>query len=119
MAPGKHIILRIEGPDILLPSAQATSVSLILNELVQNAVEHGFGEGMDDGEIRIALAEDAKHVTLKVTNDGTPLPDGFDIKKTDSLGLQIVESLVRGDLQGRFTLVNDGGKTVASVVVTK
>ena len=119
MAPGKHIALEIEGPDILLPSGQATSVSLILNELVQNAVEHGFGEGMDDGEIRITLSEDAKFVTLTVSNDGKPLPEGFDVKRTNSLGLQIVESLVRGDLQGRFTLTNEGDRTVATVVVVK
>ena len=119
LAPGKHIAMNIEGPDILLPSAQATSVALILNELVQNAVEHGFGPGMDDGEIRITLAEEPKTLTLKVANDGTPLPEGFDIKKTDSLGLQIVESLVRGDLQGRFVLENEGARTVANVVFAK
>jgi len=119
LAPGKHISMNIEGPDILLPSAQATSVALILNELVQNAVEHGFGPGMDDGEIRITLAEEPKTLTLVVTNDGTPLPEGFDIRKTDSLGLQIVESLVRGDLQGRFVLANEGARTVASVVFAK
>ena len=49
IAPGKHIRMEIEGPDILLPSAQATSLALILNELVQNAVEHGFGDGSDEG----------------------------------------------------------------------
>jgi len=119
LAPNKHIAMKIEGPDILLPSSQATSVALILNELVQNAVEHGFGEGMDDGEIRITLAEEPKAITLKVANDGTPLPAGFDIRKTDSLGLQIVESLVRGDLQGRFLLTNEGDRTVASIVFAK
>lgn len=119
LAPGKHIAMNIEGPDILLPSAQATPVALILNELVQNALEHGFGEGMDDGEIRITLAEEPKAITLKVANDGTPLPDGFDIRKTDSLGLQIVESLVRGDLQGRFLLANEGERTVANIVFAK
>ncbi len=119
LAPNKHILMKIEGVDILLPSAQATSVALILNELVQNAVEHGFGEGMDDGDIRISLGEDDKTVSLEVSNDGTPLPDGFDIRKTDSLGLQIVESLVRGDLQGRFTLTNKGDRTVSSVVFAK
>ncbi len=119
LAPGKHIAMKIEGPDILLPSAQATSVALILNELVQNALEHGFGEGMDDGEIRITLAEEPKVITLEVANDGTPLPEGFDIRKTDSLGLQIVESLVRGDLQGRFLLANEGTRTVASIVFAK
>ena len=119
LAPGKHIAMRIEGPDILLPSSKATSVALILNELVQNALEHGFGPGMDDGEIRITLAEEPKIITLEVANDGTPLPDGFDIRKTDSLGLQIVESLVRGDLQGRFLLTSDGSQTVANIVFAK
>jgi len=119
IAPSKHIAMKIEGPDILLPSSQATSVSLILNELVQNAVEHGFGEGMDEGDIRIALTEDTKQFGLTVSNNGTPLPAGFDIKKTDSLGLQIVDSLVRGDLQGRFTLTNGGDRTVAEVVFAK
>jgi len=119
LAPGKHIAMKIEGPDILLPSAQATSVALILNELVQNALEHGFGEGMDDGEIRITLAEEPKVITLEVANDGTPLPEGFDIRQTDSLGLQIVESLVRGDLQGRFLLASAGDRTVASIAFAK
>ena len=119
IAPGKHIAMQIEGPDILLPSAQATSVALILNELVQNAVEHGFGAGSDEGEIRIALEEDSKKMTLLVTNNGTPIREGFDVRKSDSLGLQIVGSLVSGDLQGRFTLSNENGKTVARVVFAK
>lgn len=119
IAPGKHIRMGIEGPDILLPSSQATAVALVLNELTQNAVEHGFGDGSDEGQIAIALAEDAHQVSLRVTNNGTPLPLNFDIKRTDSLGLQIVESLVRGDLQGQFTLANEADTTVAMVVFGK
>ncbi len=119
IAPGKHIRMSIEGPDLLLPSAQATSVALILNELVQNAVEHGFGDGSDDGQILITLHEDAHGFRLAVSNDGTPLRDDFDLRRTDSLGLQIVDSLVRGDLQGKFSLANEDGQTVASVVFAK
>ncbi len=119
IAPGKHIRMAIEGPDILLPSSQATAVALVLNELTQNAVEHGFGEGYDEGRIAIALAEDAHQVSLRVTNDGTPLPANFDLRRSDSLGLQIVESLVRGDLQGKFTLANEADTTVATVVFGK
>ena len=119
LAPGKHIRMEIEGMDILLPSAQATSLALILNELVQNAVEHGFGPGSDDGRILISLAEDEHYVRLHVSNDGTPLLDDFDIKKTNSLGLQIVDSLVRGDLNGKFTLTNEGEETVAAVIFVK
>lgn len=119
ISPTKHIKMSIEGPDILLPSSQATSVALILNELTQNAVEHGFGDGYDDGAIHIILHEDAHQVRLAVSNDGCPLPAGFDIKKTESLGLQIVESLVRGDLQGRFSLRTHEGQTLAEVIFSK
>ena len=104
ISPSKHIRMSIEGPDILLPSSQATSVALILNELTQNAVEHGFGDGHDTGQILVTLSEDSTVIRLTVRNDGHLVKHGFDIRKTDSLGLQIVDSLVRGDLQGRFTL---------------
>ncbi len=119
VAPGKHIRMEIAGPDILLASAQATSLALVLNELVQNAIEHGFGDGSDEGHILITLAEDARLVHLTVSNDGTPLAADFDLKRTNSLGLQIVDSLVRGDLQGRFSLTREGEQTVAAVQVGK
>lgn len=119
IAPGKHIRMNTEGPDILLPSAKATSLALVLNELVQNAVEHGFGDGYDEGEIRITLSEDAREVRLSVSNDGAPVSPTFDLRRTNSLGLQIVDSLVRGDLQGRFTLTNEGDRTIAAVTVGK
>ena len=119
IAPNKHIRCTIDGPDILLPSAKANSVALILNELIQNAIEHGFGGGYDEGHIAVTLKEDAHDLRLTVSNDGAPLPDGFDLKRTNSLGLQIVDSLVRGDLQGKFTLTNEDEQVVAAVVFAK
>lgn len=119
IAPAKQIKMQIEGPDILLPSSQATSVALILNELIQNAVEHGFGDGQDAGQILITLAEEPHQICLTVKNDGRIIADDFDIRQADSLGLQIVDSLVRGDLQGKFTLLREDDMTVASVVFGK
>lgn len=119
IAPDRLIAMTIEGPDILLPSAQATSVALILNELTQNAVEHGFANGTRDGHIMIGLHEEPHSVQLSVTNDGIPLPADFDVTKLNSLGLQIVDSLVRGDLQGKFTLQSSGGMTSAVVDFAK
>lgn len=119
LAPNKKIVMTVEGPDILLPSSQATSLALILNELVQNALEHGFGDGSDDGHIAIALHEDAREIHLSVVNDGTALKHGFDLRHTDSLGLQIVDSLARGDLGGRFTLTTEKGKTHARLIFPK
>lgn len=112
--PEKNVETSVSGPDILLPSAKATSVALILNELIQNAVEHGFRE-IDQGRVIARLSHDDREVKLEVLNDGTPLPEDFDLRTSRNLGLQIVESLVRDDLHGKFTLEN-GGHITATVV---
>jgi two-component sensor histidine kinase len=116
--PGKHVETSMEGPDVLLPPAKATSVALILNELVQNAAEHGFKD-IDGGEIRVKVSQDDREVKLEVLNDGTPLPSGFDLRRHRNLGLQIVENLVREDLHGKFTLANDTSHVAATVVFPK
>jgi two-component sensor histidine kinase len=119
IAPNKHIVFNVDGPDVLLPSSKATGLALILNEFVQNSIEHGFGDGFDEGVITIVLHEDAHEVQLLVTNDGNLLPKDFDRSKTDSLGLQIVESLARGDLNGQFTLERVDDLTCAKLVFPK
>ena len=100
--PGKTIHTTVEGDDFVLPLNKATSMALVLNELVQNAVEHGF-KTLNDGRIHIFLRATETELSVWITNDGEPLPDGFTRKSSDSLGLSIVETLVRGDLYGTFT----------------
>ena len=114
--PGKHITMRVEGPDLRLISHRANSVALILNELVQNAAEHGFAQA-SQGTVLVRIVEDPEQQRwhLEVRNDGDPLPEGFDRRTAANLGLQIVESLVHGDLNGEFTLRNEGQETVAAV----
>ncbi|MFA6665472.1 MAG: GAF domain-containing protein [Armatimonadota bacterium] len=100
--PGKRVEIALVGADFLLPPAKATSVALILNELVQNAVEHGF-RVVDEGVLEVSLLEDEREITITVANNGEPLPEGFDLHKNRNLGLQIVENLVRDDLHGSFS----------------
>src|SRR5581483_5104103 len=117
VSPEKAIRMQVEGDDFVLPLAKATSVALVLNELVQNAVEHGF-RTLSEGRIHIQLEECEKELRLIVQNDGEPLPAGFTPRHTNSLGLSIVETLVRGDLQGTFTLENDpSGQGITATVV--
>jgi len=118
VSPEKRVQTSLHGPDILLPAAMATSVALILNELIQNAVEHGFKD-IDRGEISVTLSEEDRDIKLQVMNDGTPLPEGFNLHRNRNLGLQIVENLVRDDLHGRFTLKGDGHHITATVVFPK
>lgn len=108
VAPDKALYTRVEGPDIRLPLNQATSLALVVNELVQNAVEHGF-RNLNEGRIFIHLEETESEICLTVINDGEPLPEGFDLSTTKSLGLRIVTDLVRGGLGGSFTMENNDG----------
>jgi two-component sensor histidine kinase len=111
----KTIHTNVEGDDFVLPLNKATSVALLLNELIQNAVEHGF-KTLDEGSIRIWLRDEGDQFRVTVANDGEPLPEGFAPRTTASLGLSIVETLVRGDLTGTFTLENGTDGITATVV---
>jgi two-component system, sensor histidine kinase PdtaS len=111
----RPISLSLEGMrSFTLPAQQATSCALIINELVQNAVEHAFA-GLPGGSIVVRLAEQGDSLYIEIQDDGRGLPNDFDLARQGGLGLQIVRSLVREDLKGEFELVNEQGvKAVVS-----
>ena len=104
----------LRGPNIYLPTQQATACALIINELLQNALEHGFSS-LDGGEILVELQDDADRVTLKISDSGKGLPEGFDLERDSHLGLTIVQTLVKDDLRGGFELRDGQG---AQAIVT-
>ena len=117
-APGARLVFAVEGPAMYLPSQQATACALVVNELIQNAVEHGF-EKKKHGHIHVRLSDGGDQVRLEVRDDGDPLPAEFDLDKPSSLGLQIVRSLVEGDLHGTLRLETQGSEVAATVVFPK
>jgi two-component system, sensor histidine kinase PdtaS len=105
----RPISLSLEGSRAFtLPAQQATSCALIINELVQNAVEHAF-VGLPGGSIVVRLAEQGDSLYIEIRDDGRGLPHDFDAARQGGLGLQIVRSLVREDLKGEFELKNGQG----------
>ena len=114
MTSGKQITFSVEGPAVYLPSQQATACTLAVNELLQNAVEHGFG-AQERGQIQLILAESDESVRLEICDDGTPLPEDFNLDIPSSLGLQIVRALVQDDLHGWLKL-EDSAYGVRAVI---
>jgi two-component sensor histidine kinase len=114
LAPDRKIWFELEGPPIYLPARQATACALVINELLQNAVEHGFKEG-SVGHVRLTLQDEGDTVVVRVRDDGSGLPEDFKIEQADSLGLQIVQTLVREDLKGNIELRNGEG---AEAIIT-
>lgn len=114
LPPGKSVGMSVEGAQILLPLSQATTLALVANELVQNAVEHGFRE-LNEGRIRVRMADEGGMVEMSVTNDGKDLPPNFDPERPESLGLRIVNDLVRGGLGGTFVMARGDDGITATV----
>jgi len=104
VAPDLHLNASFDVDKILLPSEQATSIALTLNELLQNAIEHGF-ENRTEGTLRVSFKLVGSKGMLEIEDDGVGLSPGFDLKNTDSLGLKIVQTMVEADLGGKFELV--------------
>jgi len=105
----RPITLALEGNrGFTLPAQQATSCALIINELVQNAVEHAF-VGLPGGSIVVRLLEQGDSLYIEIQDDGRGLPHDFDPLRQGGLGMQIVRSLVREDLKGEFELLNGQG----------
>jgi two-component sensor histidine kinase len=108
--PDRQITLSVSGPDIYLPAQQATVCSLVINELVQNAAEHGF-TGRSQGSVHLRLSETTDRVVVEVQDDGVGLPPDFELNRSGSMGLNIVQVLVRDDLKGEVKLVSGDGVT--------
>ncbi|WP_370249527.1 histidine kinase N-terminal domain-containing protein [Nocardioides sp.] len=92
-----------------LPSESANALAMVLTELLQNAVEHGFADlGAQDpeaaGAIRVGVRRDATRLVVTVEDDGAGLPPGFSLEGSTNLGLSIVRTLVESELGGVLTL---------------
>jgi len=104
----------LRGPNIYLPTQPATVCALVINELLQNALEHAF-EQQEGGSVSVVLGDDGDQITIAVEDDGVGLPDDLDLSQTGSLGIKIVRTLATGDLKGTFEL-HGRDKGVSAVV---
>ena len=85
-----------------LGAEQATPLAVVLSELVYNAVEHGLDGG--GGHVDVWAERTPGLLRVEVADDGRGLPAGFDLRAAERLGLQIVRSLVEGELGGHLSL---------------
>jgi two-component sensor histidine kinase len=98
-----NITLDASGSSIMIPSREATSLALVVNELVQNAVKHGIKD-MNKGRLLIGIEQKDGDVSITVKDDGPGLPEYFDPNTDGNLGLTIVRTLVKDELKGQFEI---------------
>ena len=89
-----------------LPAEVATPLAMVLTELVQNAVEHAYpGDGGGPIQVLVRAVSRAAGAS-RCADEGAGLPPAFDLATSTRLGLQIVRTLVAGELGGELAVEN-------------
>ncbi|HEU5022235.1 MAG TPA: response regulator [Bryobacteraceae bacterium] len=105
-----HLEIRVEPINLSLD--QSIPCGLILNELISNALKHAFNDGRE-GTIRITLSgSEAGEISLCVADDGRGLPPDFSMAQSNTLGHQVVSTLIR-QLGAKLTVSGENGARFA------
>jgi len=91
----------------------ATPLSLVVTELIHNALEHGLAESGANLKVEVSRLEDAAQIVI--FDDGVGLPAGFTILESANLGLQIVRTLTENELKGTINLIRTDRGTEAQL----
>jgi len=94
-----------------LESRLATPLSLVVTELMHNALEHGLAER--GSTLSIKLARYSNECVITIVDDGIGLPEGFNLATSSNLGLQIVRTLTENELKGVLKLTSTDLGTTA------
>ncbi len=86
---------------------QAVPCSLIVNEVVVNCYKHAFN-GTDNGRIEITSQFDEPELTIRIEDNGSGLPDDFDINSQQSLGMTLIQTLAQ-QLEAKMSIRSKNG----------
>ncbi len=108
------ITFSVEGDVGEVPGEVATPLAVVLNELMQNVVDHAYpGDEPREGHVSVRLAREGDEVVIAITDDGVGLPGRFSLDESKGLGLSIVQALVTGELGGSIEMHDADGTTVS------
>ena len=108
---GGGIEVTVEGRTGQVDAHTATSLALVVAELVHNALEHGLSSH-ESGHVEVSMRRVPGELVLTVRDDGVGLPPGFDRATHSNLGLEIVGTVVENDLRGTLSFSGGRGTTV-------
>ncbi len=123
LSADRRIRFSVEGHSGVVDAEVVTPLAVVLNELLQNAVDHAFpGRSSSDGgyigaiDVVIGVPEPG-WLELTVRDDGVGVGADFDVDNQHGLGTSIIGALVTSDLGGTFTLNNRSDSPGAEAVV--
>jgi len=103
-SPDRPVRFTVRGDGGRIPANIATPLSVVLTELLQNAIDHGFPEGSGGGEVVVLLNPHQGRLNIRVVDNGRGVDPGFDLDSVTGLGLSIVRTLVTTELNGTIEI---------------
>jgi two-component system, sensor histidine kinase PdtaS len=103
-SPDRPVRFAVRGEGGMLSATMATPLSVVLTELLQNAVDHAFVGTGKAGNVVVTLEAGDEVLRLRVVDDGRGLPPDFSLDAATGLGLSIVRTLVTTELAGSITM---------------
>lgn len=107
------LVMEGETEPLIIGSEAAVTLAVAVNELIHNALDHGF-DGFPHGTLTIGVFREGERLHVYVKNDGNKLPEDFSSRQYD-LGLQIVRTLSEIELKGKFIFQNEEDRVAAHI----
>lgn len=117
-SPDRPVRFTVQGDGGRIPAAIASPLSVVITELLQNAVAHGFPEGSSGGSVVVRIDNRGDELGLSVIDDGRGVDAGFQLDHATGLGLSIVRTLVTTELNGRIDMRPLAAAEAESVGIT-
>jgi len=106
-----NIKLKLDMENISVLIDIAVPLGLIVNEIISNSFKHAFPDGME-GEISVFLhRHQDESIELKISDNGVGIPEGMDILNNETLGAQLLNSIVESQLGGTINMETQNGVT--------
>jgi PAS domain S-box-containing protein len=111
----KAVEIMIEADEAELDIVQAVPCGLILNELLTNSFKYAFANKLT-GQVQIGFVGSNSEYILTVADNGSGLPESFDLNSAKTLGMQLVRNLVQ-QIGGKLDVAANGKDNGASFKV--
>ena len=105
----QQVRLKLNADTVFVSLDRAVPCALVMSELISNALKHAFHAGRQ-GDLNVRVT-DLGHgnIRVRVADNGVGFPEGFDLNRTEGLGLQLVADIVEEQLDGHMEISSDGG----------
>jgi two-component sensor histidine kinase/ABC-type multidrug transport system ATPase subunit len=100
-----ELVIDLDLDDVFIPYNKATSIALIINELISNCLKHAFPD-KKAGLIRIKCKKTEEFVLLCIEDNGVGIAPDFDKNKRSSLGISIISSIIKYEFKGKIDFIS-------------